>query len=455
LSLNRSPQLRSPAERRLAAALERASLAPIGFGAPCGQARRRSCRLERGKARVAHLPRFEPKNLGMAGINAIGHPGVSKVSLMPCAGERRQAAVSVNFRPAAAGPRELPDWRPAPAMIWPRELWDGFPAGVSLPAKVRAAERRLSVGAARWPVSPGPADIHQLVGPEFLSTRSHQRDCQMDGRLAEVVWRLAECEALPPALDWRPLASPSWSGGPRRLRLLAPLAPHGVPQLALVPIEPQQTAFEYAPIRLEVAPASVPETPVRAAAYARTCLEEDFDAGLENWEGDLERWKVDAAGARCGGLAWFTPSTQWADYEFEFLARVEGQSLTWVFRAAAMGDYHAACLTMEGDGEVAFHRWSVIGGAAGARFSKPLAIRLRESKPAGRSKSPSKAIIVLTRVQGKRFSVSVDGQTVDQWADHRLSAGGIGFASAPEDRARIYWVRLTALGARGKENYRA
>ncbi|MGP8247327.1 MAG: hypothetical protein ACLQVN_22785 [Bryobacteraceae bacterium] len=457
--VNRGPQLRPAPGRRVTVALQNAPAAAVRFDVLGSMPRYRCCDLLRQKLRAAQLPAFEA-----------GKPGGSKTGAIPCAGalvpdlaavegERRPVSVEARFRAARARLREFAAPRPAAAMIWPEELLNGFPAGISMPSMVRLAESRLAADGVRWPASPSPDDVHGFAWPEFLASGGSQRDCRMDGRTAAAVWRMAERDALPPPLDLCPLANPSWQAGLRRVPLLAPLAPHGVPQLSLVPIEPQEPAFDYSPIRLEVAAAvpCAPEAPPRVAARTRQRLEENFDAGLGNWVGDLSEWKVDAAGAHTGGLALFVPSIELIDYDFEFLARMEGRSLTWVFRAEEMTDYHAASLAIGADGSLVFNRWSVIGDAAGARFTKPLGIRLQEQAPAGKSKKapPRKAVTIVTRVNGHQFSVSLDGQPVDRWTDNRLSIGGIGFASTPEDRARIYWVHITSLEMPAKEHHRA
>ena len=53
--------------------------------------------------------------------------------------------------------------------------------------------------------------------------------------------------------------------------------------------------------------------------------------------------------------------------------------------------------------------------------------------------------------RGYRFSINVDGKTIDAWDDDRFATGGIGFIGAPDDRARLYWVRLTSTELTGKE----
>jgi hypothetical protein len=45
----------------------------------------------------------------------------------------------------------------------------------------------------------------------------------------------------------------------------------------------------------------------------------------------------------------------------------------------------------------------------------------------------------------------VDGKTIDTWNDDRFPMGGIGFTGAPDDRARLYWVRLSSTESTAKE----
>jgi hypothetical protein len=45
----------------------------------------------------------------------------------------------------------------------------------------------------------------------------------------------------------------------------------------------------------------------------------------------------------------------------------------------------------------------------------------------------------------------VDGHNIDAWTDNRLPMGGIGFSGTADDRARLYWVRLTSTEFTAKE----
>jgi hypothetical protein len=150
---------------------------------------------------------------------------------------------------------------------------------------------------------------------------------------------------------------------------------------------------------------------------------------------------LDAAGARTGSLALFTPTIDQRDYDMEFLARIDNRSVTWVFRAANLNEYHLATITSTAAGGYEFGRGTVIGGVSEITATTPIPILLNRKN----------AITIRLRAMGNEFSVSLDGQVIDTWTDSRLPVGGIGFVGAPDDRARIYWVRLSPAGSPGKE----
>ena len=64
---------------------------------------------------------------------------------------------------------------------------------------------------------------------------------------------------------------------------------------------------------------------------------------------------------------------------------------------------------------------------------------------------PRSAMTVSTHASGDSFTVSVDGKSIDTWDDDRFPMGGIGFIGAPDDRARLYWVRLSSTELTAKE----
>jgi hypothetical protein len=76
---------------------------------------------------------------------------------------------------------------------------------------------------------------------------------------------------------------------------------------------------------------------------------------------------------------------------------------------------------------------------------------VRSVPPASPAPTGKTAVTLRTRVAGNEFTVSLDGQVIDTWTDSRLATGGIGFMGAPDDRARLYWVKVSPAGQLNKE----
>ena len=172
-----------------------------------------------------------------------------------------------------------------------------------------------------------------------------------------------------------------------------------------------------------------------------TRLEEHFDNGWGNWTGGTADWLVDVAGVRTGPLALYNPSKDLVDYELEFLARIDQRSVSWVVRAASPDQYCRCTLTAVPGGELQFSRQMVFEGAAEPEVTADGRLTAK----------PKSSLTVRTRVDGGSYSVSVAGKTIAAWTDARLPVGGIGFVGTPDDRARLYWVRLSSSGSPGKE----
>ena len=99
-------------------------------------------------------------------------------------------------------------------------------------------------------------------------------------------------------------------------------------------------------------------------------------------------------------------------------------------------------LTAVGGGELEFSRCAVVGGVAQAPVT---ATKHLPGKPRA-------AMTVATRVSGDTFTVNVDGNSIDSWDDDRFPMGGVGFIGAPDDRARLYWVRVSSTELTAKEH---
>jgi hypothetical protein len=186
------------------------------------------------------------------------------------------------------------------------------------------------------------------------------------------------------------------------------------------------------------APRLVAVPPVQAVKF-----EEHFGGGWEDWVGGTADWKVDIAGVRTGSLALYKPTLELSDYDLEFLARIDTHSVTWVVRAAENNSHIRCTLSAVEGGQLEFSRAVVRDGVADTAA-------ISSTRVTGK---PRTAITVRMSVAGPVFSASVDGKTIDSWVDDRLATGGIGFMGTPDDRARLYWVRVSSPAAPSKEHY--
>ena len=195
---------------------------------------------------------------------------------------------------------------------------------------------------------------------------------------------------------------------------------------------PTDSAFEYSPMDLQ---GSFAATGNGSGRSTEESLEEHFDAGLGQWTGDLMDWKLDVAGARPAGLALLKPSIALGDYECEFFTRIESRAVTFAFRAANVSNYFKVTIAMVESGRYELRRCAVIGGIEEAAAAAPLPGILR----------PGAAFTVKVSAWQNDFSIWLDGELAARWTDGRLPTGGIGFMAPRDDRARVYWVRLSQL----------
>ena len=274
-------------------------------------------------------------------------------------------------------------------------------------------------------------------------------------------------------VEWRPSSArwrmgeikPAAAGFNRRngirLRHLT-VAPNGVasaPQIAFRPFIPQEpTGCPVVPFQAVIAGgasaptapaitgtlADLPDAPEIKAAPKPTLVsvryEEHFDGGWDNWVGGVQDWLVDVAGVRTGSMALFMPTLDLSDYDLEFLGRIDARSINWVVRATGL-DRHVRCtLTLREDNQLEFSRITVLDGTA--QEAEVSSMRIP-----GKKRS---AVTIRTSVSGSSIAVSVDGNEIDTWTEERLPSGGVGFVGAPDDRARLYWVKVSSQTS-GKE----
>jgi hypothetical protein len=314
-------------------------------------------------------------------------------------------------------------------------------------AVIPSGVMRFTVRVPGAPKGPKQHSTTVFQWPDTLLNRAEPaRDAIPVTRSCEVVW-----VAAPPSAPHI-----RHTNGTAQLRATTPqapslpaLEPRGMactPRLTLVAFQPQETPFQ-CPSDLHgtlLSSMHFGAAPVRKVDSPPATMEEHFDAGLHNWAGGTADWKVDVAGVRPGSLALYSPSLDLANYLLEFLTRIEQRGMSWVFRAADYQDYYQATLALAPGGGYEFRRQAVIGGVAEGAA-------VRAVPPASPAQTGKTAVTVRTRVAGNEFTISLDGQVVDTWTDARLTAGGVGFVGAPEERARLYWVKVTPIGHTSKE----
>ena len=165
-------------------------------------------------------------------------------------------------------------------------------------------------------------------------------------------------------------------------------------------------------------------------------VHEDFAAGLANWICSNADWRQDIAGVRTGSLALLRPSLNMLDYELEFLGKIENQSIGWAFRASNAGNYQAVRIVLDGaEGKARLVRFTVLAGEREPAEAAPLDAVVGQNA----------SCRVKMSVRGNEFRLFINDKPVFEWEDDRLPEGGVGFFSEGDDRARLYWVKVTPL----------
>jgi len=316
-------------------------------------------------------------------------------------------------------------------------------------ADARRADMRFTIRGLLGPTPPTRNGAVHFHWPSVLAPGgSVPRQAAFAARTCSVEWSVvAPC--APELRLKNGVARMRDSGNP--LPVAAGATPHGIEsaqRVTLVAFEPQDAPVPCSPSALHDALVAGMQFGLTAIKKTESSgdatIEEHFDAGLQNWLGETGDWKVDVAGVRAGSLALFTPSMESSNYLLEFLARIENRTISWVFRAASFTDYYQAILAVAPAGGYEFRRSAVIDGVAETPIGCPVG-------PASQGPTAKTAVTVRTRVSGSEFIVSLDGKVIDTWTDSRLATGGIGFVGAPDDRARLYWVKVTPAGHNNKE----
>jgi hypothetical protein len=132
-------------------------------------------------------------------------------------------------------------------------------------------------------------------------------------------------------------------------------------------------------------------------------------------------------------MALYTPTLELQDYRVEFLAQIEKKALSWAVRAADLENYQVVKLVLSDSGPVPraeIVRYAVVDGKRGKETRKPLPMSVTRDTIYRVAIDIRKNDVVLT----------VQGAVVDTWTEPRLARGGVGFFSAPGEKARLRWV---------------
>jgi len=170
---------------------------------------------------------------------------------------------------------------------------------------------------------------------------------------------------------------------------------------------------------------------------AAIVIEADFGKPLDGWfgNGDWTRaWLHEPTAVRVGRLMLQRSTMQLRDYDFEFAGQIARRSMTAVFRASDLRNYYSVRLRAPaGPGKpLVLERSVVIGGEAAGGVEIPIREGLDIEKP----------MRVEVQARGSDFRISIDGRLVDFFHDDLLPRGGVGFSGEPDDRPRIYWMRV-------------
>jgi len=341
----------------------------------------------------------------------------------PRTGKRLRVSAAVGFRLVPVQPRSYGSSASRRnTLVW-REKTHQTAHSCPLPAKSRFVPVRMAVSAkAALPSTGASVRPVRFTWPSLVSKAATAMDISApEARLSQGGWSPKDPTMPPPiphtGTALRPTPLSNIGHGLKMVQL--------GPRITLAPFIPQETPFGFR---------SVVKTEVEAQpAAAPAQLEEHFESGWEeNWIGGVEDWPLDAAGIRTGSLAFFSPTLEMSDYDLEFLARVDQRSVTWVFRSASFRDYYFAAISRAPGGGYEFSRGFVVDGE-----------RQPATAPRKITREGKGAFNIHLSALGDEFTVTLDGKLIETWQDGLLSAGGVGFVGAPDDRARIYWIRVS------------
>jgi hypothetical protein len=408
----------------------------------------------RGPAALRRVP-FSGKEALRQGVR---QPGVKFIAAV---GNALRVSIGKGFTIPATHVRKF-ESQPAmrSALVHPKRAMPVVTGILNRASVARTLTASTTAIALRLPVAPRAAHNAQFKAHAALppAMGSAMAGTFPAARFSGVAWKPGDAKWNPGGINPAAAGFAKRNGAHLKRIAMMPNGVTSVPQVAFAHFVPQEPkGCPVVPFQAVIAggaqaPAPTPAItvsisdapevkPAPKAAPIAVHFEEHFDGGWDNWVGGVQDWKVDVAGVRTGSMALFMPTLDLEDYDLEFFARIDTKSINWVVRAAGE-DQHLRCsLTAVEGNQLEFSRTFVKGGAT-------------ENTMVAATRVPGKkrtAVTIRTTVSGSSFAVTVDGAAVDTWTEKRLPSGGVGFMGTPEDRARLYWVKVSSSQDTGKE----
>lgn len=154
------------------------------------------------------------------------------------------------------------------------------------------------------------------------------------------------------------------------------------------------------------------------------------DMGGVGW---MSEWASDSTGsARGRQISLYRPSMAMSDYRLEFSGRIDRKSLGWIFRAVNSKNYYVGKLESFSP-RLAITHFAVIRGVEGPHIQRMLPI----------TAAAGATLKVRLDASGRRFTIYVQNQAVEEWEDDRLKHGGLGFLNERDEVGQVGSIQIS------------
>ncbi len=144
----------------------------------------------------------------------------------------------------------------------------------------------------------------------------------------------------------------------------------------------------------------------------------------------------DWLGKKASNLKLWKSSTNLQNYQVEFQAKLEKNSLNWAWRASENGNHYGTKLAILKPGPLpnaGLIRYSLVDGREFDRLQIPVNVTLERGTE----------YRITMSVQDDHFITYLNGQVISKWTDNKIKQGGVGFFDDPSDPQKVAWVSLS------------